>query len=213
MTRPGNVAKGLGEYRGYRRRLQDEKVVVLEQQAAIGEVARAAPDRSTVTDDELVVHQVPALFYDRMGERFQPSIDNGFPGADLGIDGSAATANLASRAAVICDVELHPAGHFLQRLQDIWILHVVDGDVERMLRRLDELNQVEHRVSVDLRTLGLKVESEALGAKGCVVGHAGTLLSSRQIARASVPGQSLQVCASRLLSWSSEQATMPTATR
>jgi hypothetical protein len=86
------------------------------------------------------VHQVPAFFYDRVCERLQSGVDNRLRGADLGVDCGAAATYFASCAAVICDVKLHLAGHFLQCLQYISVLHVVNGDVEGMFCPLDELN-------------------------------------------------------------------------
>jgi hypothetical protein len=66
-------------------------------------------------------------------------------------------------------VKLHLAGHFLQRLENIRVFHVINGDVERTLRPLDELNQLGDGFSVDLRAFRLEIESETARAKSSYV--------------------------------------------
>src|SRR5438128_6973753 len=104
---------------------------------------------------------MPALFLNRMGKLLQAGVDNCLPCRRLGIDGSAATANLGARRGIVKDVELNLAGHLLQRLQDIWVLHVVDGNVKRMFCVLDELDELGNSLSANLGALGLEVKMEA----------------------------------------------------
>src|SRR5206468_10093915 len=91
-------------------------------------------------------------------------------GGDLRIDGGAAAG--LTGTAVVKDGELNFAGYFLQRFQDIFVFHVVDRDVQSVLRSLDELNKMGNNLSVNLGPIGVKEEIEVFRAErrdGCHV--------------------------------------------
>src|SRR5882757_5034243 len=105
------------------------------------------------------MHQVSALFLHRLGEGVQAGgLDRLGGGGDFGVHRNAVPSGFSG---VIEDVKMNLSGHAFQRLEDVRVPHVIDGNIERMSCALNELNKLRSRLSVDLGARRLEVKMEA----------------------------------------------------
>ena len=109
------------------------------------------------------MHQVPALFLHRLGEGLQTRGVDRLPcGGDFGVHRGAVSSGFAG---VVNDVKLNLGGHTLQRLEDVGIPHVIDGDIQRMLCALNEFDKLRNRFPIDLGAVGLEEKVQARRAE------------------------------------------------
>src|SRR5258708_33168745 len=124
------------------------------------------------------MHQVPALFLHRLGEGVQArGLDRLRRRGELWVHCGAVSHSFPS---VIKDMELNLGGDAFERLEDIRVLHVGDGNVKRMFRALDKLDEMRNDFSIDLGALRIEVKIEALGAEGRDACHGSVSFSSQQ---------------------------------
>src|SRR5438477_13064128 len=115
------------------------------------------------------MHQVTAFFLHRLSEGLQAGgFDRLRGGGEFRVHRGAAPSGLSG---VVKDVKLNLGGHALERLEDIGVLHVIDGNIQRMFSSPNELDKLRNGFAVDLGALGLEEKAQTRRTKRRDTGH------------------------------------------